>query len=138
MKKSMALIIILCSLFFCVGMGGLGGTAPVEKIPTPEKNFTVLVTDRDGVKTSLSQFSHEGKIFLTGKLGEATVTVPFEKISQVQFQSQARNEVLAQVSVKDQKPVEMKVDKQSKFFGNAGFGTFQIESKDLKSIRFQP
>jgi len=29
------------------------------------------------------------------------------------------------------------VDKRSKFYGKAEFGTFQIEIKDLKSIRFQ-
>jgi hypothetical protein len=136
MKKILAPAAILFSLIFLMGMGGLGGT-PVEKIPTPDKNFHARIVDRDGVQTSLSQFSHDGKTFLSGKRGEGLVAVPFEKISQVQFRTEGKSAV-AKVSLRDEHSVEIMVEKQTKFYGQAEFGTFQIEAKDLKSLSFQP
>ncbi len=120
-----------------MGMGGLGGST-VEKIPTPQKNIKGQVLDREGVKTSLSQFSMEGKVFLIGKRGDADVAIPFEDISQTLFQNPAGNDALVRVLLRDGKEVEIKIDKRSKFYGKAEFGTFLIEAKDLKSISFQP
>jgi len=138
MKKCSAAMVVLSSLLFLMGMGGLGGPAPVEKIPVPEKNFNARTVDREGVQTSLSQVSFEGKVFLMGKRGDATVTIPFEKISNLDITGQQGNEVLSVVSLRDKGKIEIKVDKSSKFYGKADFGTFQIECKDLKSISFQP
>jgi hypothetical protein len=138
MKKCFAVMAVLFSLLFLMGMGSLGGPAPIEKIPVPEKNFNARTIDREGIQTSLSQVSFEGKVFLVGKRGDATVTIPFEKISHLDISGQQGNEVLSVVSLRNQEKIEVKVDKSSKFFGKADFGTFQIESKDLKSISFQP
>jgi hypothetical protein len=138
MKKYLAPIFISSSLIFLLGMGELGGTAPVDKIPAPDKNFTARVVDRQGIGTTLSKVSYEGKVFLVGDRGSATVTIPFEKISQLQFQSPEGSEVLAKVFLRDQESIEIKVAKRAKFYGKAEFGTFQIEMKDLRSINFQP
>ncbi len=135
MKKILAPVAILFSLFFLMGMGGLGGT-PVEKVPTPDKDFHARVVDRDGIQTALFQFSQEGKTFLSGKRGEGVVAIPFDKISQVQFRAEGKTAV-AKVSLRDQNSIEIAVDGQSKFYGKADFGTFQIETKDLRSITFQ-
>ncbi|MBI5968321.1 MAG: hypothetical protein HY882_10760, partial [Deltaproteobacteria bacterium] len=72
------------------------------------------------------------------KRGSATVSIPFGKISHVQLQNQEGSETLAKVSLRDQKSIEVRLDKRSKFYGQAEFGTFQIETKDLKSISFHP
>ncbi len=138
MKNYFAPVVLFSSLLFLMGMGGLGGPAPVEKTPVPEKNFNARVLDHQGVQTSLSQVSFEGKVFLVGKRGDATVTIPFDKISQVEIKGQEGNEVLVVVALQKQEKIEVKIDKSSKFYGKADFGTFQIESKDLKSISFQP
>jgi len=138
MRKTLASAIIFSSLLFLMGMGELGGSAPADKIPVPEKNFSARVLDRQGIQTSLSEFSFGGKVFLVGKRGSATITIPFEKISRLDLDGQDGNEVLAAVTLRDQNRIELKVDKRSKFFGKAEFGTFQIEMKDLKSINFQP
>jgi hypothetical protein len=137
MKKYLAPLAIFSSVLFIMGMGDLGGAASADKIPVPAKNFNTLVVDREGIQTTLSQFSFDGKVFLGGKRGGATIAIPFEKISQVELQGQEGSEVLAKVTLLDQKSIEVKVDKRSKFYGKAEFGTFQIEIKDLKSIRFQ-
>ncbi len=88
MKNYFAPVVLFSSLLFLMGMGGLGGPAPVEKTPVPEKNFNARVLDHQGVQTSLSQVSFEGKVFLVGKRGDATVTIPFDKISQVEIKGQ--------------------------------------------------
>lgn len=137
MKKYLAPVAFFSSVLFIMGMGELGGAVPADKIPVPEKNFNTLVIDREGIQTALSQFSFDGKVSLGGKRGSATIAIPFEKISQVELQGQEGSEVLAKVTLLDQKSIEVKVDKRSKFYGKAEFGTFQIEIKDLKSIRFQ-
>ncbi len=137
MKRFFAPFVLLITFLLLMGMGELGG-APAGKIPTPEKNFKVRVTDREGVQTSLSEFSAEGKVFLAGKRGDATVTIPFEKISQVQFEPQEGNRVDAKVSLRGQETVTINLDKQTKFYAKTDFGTFQISAKDVKSLAFLP
>jgi hypothetical protein len=119
-------------------MGGVGGSAPADKIPSPEKNFGVKVIDRQGFQTSLSQFSQEGKVFLTGKRGSATVTIPFEKISQIQLLSTEGNEIQAKLDLRNRESLDIKLDIRAKFYGKADFGTFQIDAKDLKTVSFLP
>jgi len=139
MKRFLILILVLGLSFFLIAMGELGGTPAASKIPSPEKNFTVRVMDRQDIQTSLNQFSQDGKVHLAGKMGSATVTIPFEKISQVRFPPPSQgNDPPATVLLKDQKQIEIQLERRSKFYGQADFGTFQIEAKDLKSIRFQP
>ena len=138
MKKYFAPVVIFSSLLFLMGMGGLGGPGSVEKIPVPAKNFNARVIDHQGVQTSLSQVSFEGNVFLVGKRGDAVVTIPFEKISQVEIKGPEGKEVVAVAILRNQEKVEVNIDKNSKLYGKADFGTFQIESKDLKSISFQP
>lgn len=137
MKKYIAPGIILLCFSFFMGMGGLGGgPTPIDKIPAPEKNFSAGVVDRTGVQTTLQSFSLEGKIFLAGNYGSASVAIPFEKIGEIQFQGVEGNEMGLKVILRDQKTVQVKVDKRAKFYGKTEFGTYQIETKDLKSIRF--
>ena len=138
MKKYVGPVIIFSSLLFLMGMGGLGGPGLVEKIPVPAKNFNARVIDHQGVQTSLSQVSFEGNVFLVGKRGDAIVTIPFERISQVEIKGPVGNEVVVVAILRNQEKVEVKVDRYLKFYGKADFGTFQIETKDLKSISFQP
>jgi hypothetical protein len=136
MKKIAAPAVLLACFFFLLGMGELGGgSTPVDKIPTPEKLFSAAVVDREGVQSTLQSFSFEGKVFLAGKHGSASIAVPFDKISEIQFQGQEGGEMIARVALRDQKSVSLKVEKRSKFFGKTEFGTFQVEAKDLKSVR---
>lgn len=137
MKKYAAPAVLLICFFFLLGMGELGGgPTPVDKIPTPEKNLSATVLDREGVQTTLQSFSFEGKIFIAGKHGSASIAVPFDKISEIHFEGQEGSEMGARVILRDQKTVPIKVEKRSKFFGKTDFGTYQVDAKDLKSIRF--
>ena len=138
MNKFFALAVVLVSVIFLSGMGELGGSAPPGKVPAPEKNFNVRVVDREGVQTTLSQFSQDGKVFLVGKRGDALVTIPFEKVSQVQFEPLEGKDVRARVSIKGAETVEIRLENKAKLYGKADFGTFQIDAKDLRSLSFLP
>ena len=138
MKRFLVPMVIFSSVFFLMGMGEMGGAIPADKTPTPEKNFAVRVTDREGIETNLKLFSQDGKASLAGKRGSATVSIPFEKIAQVQIQGVAGNEVTARVSLRDQQNLDIKIEKKSKFYGQANFGAFQVEVKDLKAVQFLP
>jgi hypothetical protein len=138
MKRFLAPVFIFISILFIMGMGEMGGAVPADKTPTPEKNFAVRVTDREGIQTSLNQFSQEGKVSLAGKRGSATVSIPFEKISQVQIQGVEGNDVQVKVSLRTQESLDIKIEKKAKFYGKADFGSFQIELKDLKAVNFLP
>ena len=138
MKNIFASVAVIIFFVFLMGMGGFGGSVPVDKIPEPSKKFTAVVVDQQGLKTPLGQFSHEGKVFISGKRGSAEVAAPFENISRVLFKGQEGNDIVAEVHMREPKSVEIRVDKRSKFYGKAEFGTFQIEAKDLQSINFHP
>jgi hypothetical protein len=138
MKKFLAPLLILISILFMMGMGEMGGGVPADKTPTPEKNVSVRVTDREGIQTTLTQFSQDGKVSLTGKRGSATVSIPFEKISQAQIAALEGDDVQVKVSLRSQESLDIKIAKRAKFYGKANFGSFQIELKDLKAVHFLP
>jgi hypothetical protein len=130
--------ILMGSMLFLLGMGDLGGKAPKDKIPEPEKNFAVQVIDLQEIQTALTNFSQEGRVFLEGKRGKASITIPFEKISRIHLQNLKGDEISAKVSLRNGENIEIQLNRKAIFYGKAKFGTFQIEAKDLKSIRFQP
>ena len=137
MKKYLAPTALLACFLFLLGMGELGGgPGPIDKIPAPEKNYSAAVLDREGVRTTLQSFSFEGKVFLAAKHGSASVAIPFDKIAEIQFQGPEGNETGVKVILRDQKSIQLKVEKRAKFFGKTDFGTYQVEAKDLKSVRF--
>ncbi len=137
-KNNLCLFLLGTSCLLLMGMGELGGTAPLEKIPIPAKDFKVEIIDQLGVKTNLSKFSQEGKVVLAGKRGQAQIAIPFEIISKIEFIKLEGREVILKVSLREPKSYEVKIEKKSKFFGQADFGPLRIEAQDLKIINFLP
>ncbi len=137
-KKDLYPLLLSVSCLFLMGMGELGGTAPLEKIPIPAKDFKVEIVDQLGVKTNLSNFSQEGKVVLAGKRGQAQIAIPFAIISKVEFLKLEGQEVILKVSLREPKSYEIKIEKKSKFFGQADFGPLRIEAQDIKAINFLP
>ncbi len=137
-KKDLSFLLLGVAYLFLMGMGELGGTAPLEKIPIPAKDFKVEIVDQQGVKTNLSKFSQEGKVVLAGKRGQAQIAIPFEIISKAEFLKLEGQEVILKVSLREFKSYEIKIEKKSKFFGQADFGPLRIDAQDLKAINFLP
>lgn len=138
MKNILGLFFWGVASLLLMGMGELGGTAPLEKIPGPPKDFKVEIIDQIGVKTNLAKFSQEGKVVLSGKRGQAQIAIPFENISKIEFLKIEGQEVILKVSLREPKSYEIKIEKKSKFFGQADFGPLRIEAQDIKTINFLP
>ncbi|RJP59500.1 MAG: hypothetical protein C4549_02235 [Deltaproteobacteria bacterium] len=134
MKKGLYLVAFLTGFLLITGMGGLGGT-PSGKIPTPEKDFSATLIDKQDVVTKCKQISRDGDVFFLGKKGKGTFTVSFEKVKIAEFQN-GKGVVIAVLKLIDGQTIEIEMDKSQKFYGNVPFGTFQIEVSDLKKITF--
>ncbi|MFH2012669.1 MAG: hypothetical protein ABIJ37_08235 [Pseudomonadota bacterium] len=134
MKKGLYFIAFLVVFIFITGMGGLGGT-PANKIPTPEKDFSATIIDKQDTVTKCKQVSREGDVFFLGKKGSGTVTIPFEKINTAEFESE-NNAMNVVVQLTDNQTIKIKMDKNQTFYGMTSFGTFQIGIIDLKKITF--
>ena len=137
-KNNLGLFFLGAACLLLTGMGELGGTAPLEKIPTPAKDFKVEIIDQIGVRTNLTKFSQEGKVILSGKRGQAQIAIPFENISRIEFLKLEGQEVILKVTLRELKSYEIKMEKKSKFFGQADFGPLRIEAQDIKMINFLP
>jgi ribosome maturation factor RimP len=133
-KKGLYLIAFFIGFLLITGMGGLGGT-PSGKIPTPEKDFSATLIDKQDVVTKCKQVSRDGDVFFLGKKGRGTVTIPFEKVKTAEF-GNGKGVVTAVIKLIDGQTIEIEVDKSQRFYGNVNFGTFQIEVSDLKKIIF--
>lgn len=116
-----------------LGLGGTGGTTP-GKVPTPPRNFTAEVTDRQGVVTRTSQVSCGGEIFIVGKRGETTLTVGFDKVRRVRFGTPGERYVEATVETAGGETIRLRVDKTLTCAGVTDFGTVQVEAGDLQTI----
>jgi len=116
-----------------MGMGT--GGMQTHKIPTPAVNFSATITDSQGVTTKVTQISFDGKVYLTGYRGNATVTVPFEKISSVKVGKLAEDKkVAAFVTLKEGGTLNIMVEGKLPCYGSADFGNVQIEFKDIKKV----
>jgi len=136
MKKGLYLVSMLILFVFLLGMGGPGGE-PANKTPTPEEDFSATFIDNQDVVSETTQVSRDGKVFLLGKKGMGTVTVPFRKIKVAKFKTE-KGTVIAVIELTNGKTVEIEMDKSQKFYGNVEFGTFQIEVANLKKVIFNP
>lgn len=136
MKNYLGLFFWGAACLLLMGMGEIGGTAPLEKIPIPAKDFKVEIIDQIGVKTNLTKFSQEGRVVLSGMRGQAQIAIPFEIISKIEFIKLEGQEVILKVFLREPKSYEIKIEKKSKFFGQADFGPLRIEVQDIKMINF--
>ena len=93
-KTTVMLIIGFC----VVGMGGVG-EEKLTKIPEPDDNFMATVIDQRDVSSRVALFSLEGQTFLSGKRGDAMVSIPFENIKEIDFYARGRD-IFAMVTMK--------------------------------------
>ncbi len=135
-------IILLLSLVpFLLGLGGgNGSTEDGATLPLPQKNFSVTLMDNTGLVTGTSRMTWEGKNYLKGQYGEATITIPFEKIQVVKFLPEdGANPTLiqAQVQLTSGKTYPLSIDRTTKVYAETDFGQLEIFVQDLQQMEFQ-
>ncbi len=126
--------IILTAFILLTGMGGSGG---FERAPRVEKNFAVTVTDISGKKIEGEKFSWEGRIHLSGYMGLAQVTMPFDRIREITVGSPRERKVTVTARLTDGSETSFDVDAKSRCFGEAPFGSFMLQLDEIKSVVFR-
>ena len=132
------LIFVLAIALLVGGMGG-GDENLTGRLPLPEKNFVVRITDRTGMQTESSRLTWEGKVNFRGKYGEATVSVPFTKISQVDFRPANTGTsayTVATLILNSGQQLDLSLENRSNVYAETPFGELEISVADLRQLDF--
>ena len=115
-------------------MNGFGGDDVLTRIPEPSLDFRAQVTDTAMKSFEVRKVSFDGHVYLSGKVGEADVSIPFEKISKVLFEplGDGANRTLAVVTLRDGKQQALHVKSGTPCYGLADFGNVRIDVEDLR------
>jgi len=128
------LLLLLAAAVFLTGMGNLGG-APVGTVPKVEEEINAKVTDKSGLVTTLQQFSLDGLTVIEGERGHASVTVQLHDIDSLALRSsEAKDNIIATIKLKDGQEVQLKLRKRLIFNGSTGYGAFVIRAVDVNRI----
>jgi hypothetical protein len=127
-------VLILAACVLLMGMGGSGG---FERAPRVEKNFAVTVSDVGGSTIKGEKFSWEGRIYFSGTLGMAQVTMPFDRIQSLTVGEIRDRKAKVTALLLDGAQAVFEIDAKSRCFGEAPFGSFMLEMSEIKSIAFK-
>lgn len=132
--------LLLVASLGLMGLTGGSGNGSTSNIPIPQENFTVTVTDRTGQSLEAKRFTWEGKVIFRGQIGNATVSLPFDKIRTVKVAAAggdpALNTAKARVTLRTGETVDVMIDRTTKCYGETKFGNYEIFFKDIASITF--
>lgn len=113
------------------------GDAPPSRIPIPARSFAAVVEDQSGVKVSVTDVTYNGEVFLYGLLGEAQVTIPFEKIREVRIEpTNTVTKRIAFIVLDDGSNVQVVVESDTPTYGRTTFGTYSIPVEKVRRIEF--
>jgi len=135
MKRGLLLLLLMMIALPCMGMGGLGGS-PEGTVPETDVPIRADLKDRDGISTSLNQFSMNGKTFLDTLRGQGQLTIPFQYIDTVTFSEVRDEELKVDVKLKSGNVMTLAIVSDAEFYGSTGYGAFQIKAKNVYSIDF--
>ncbi|MDH3869237.1 MAG: hypothetical protein OET08_07680 [Desulfuromonadales bacterium] len=135
MKRGLLLLLLMMIALPCMGMGGLGGS-PEGTVPETDVPIRADLKDRDGISTSLNQFSMNGKTFLDTLRGQGQLTIPFQHIDTVTFSEVRDEELKVDVKLKSGNVMTLAIVSDAEFYGSTGYGAFQIKAKNVYSIDF--
>jgi len=134
LNDRIALLLVLIP--FLMGMGGLKERKPPAEIPIPNISFMAAVTDGSGAVTELTQVSIDGRTFIVGRRGKATITIDFDNIEEVTFDSSGQK-LMASIIIRGGVKEQIYTDPASRCFGKTGYGTYQIDAKDIRVLKLK-
>lgn len=134
MKKAAAIGILVCASVFFMGMGDLTGG---DEAPKPAKFFAATITDKDLVTMQAEYIACEGGTTIKATLGKASITIPFEKISIVEFQDAGDGFQETTIKLFDGTEHKVKTRNLVKCTGHTKLGAIAIKTADLLKVEFQ-
>ncbi|MBU0515288.1 MAG: hypothetical protein KJ621_11005 [Proteobacteria bacterium] len=130
-----ALLYVFLWLALCgMGDGGAALKGPI-RIPTPAKQFTVTLTDRQAVTTRLTYFSAEGMIFFTGTRGLGQMALAFDRVRSIEFRFKDKK-LTATATLKNGSKVDFVIDRGQRVMGKVAYGNYRIELAHVRRIVF--
>ena len=130
---------IVIAAAWSLGLGDGGGGSDAG-IPIPKRNYTVKVTDAKGQSVEAKRFTWEGNVHFRAQLGNATITLPFQKLKSMKVRRGKKSGnpgmMAATVALKTGETVEVSLESTSKCYGETRFGNYEIFFKDIGEIVF--
>jgi len=122
-----------------MGLGGNDTNTP-KTIPIPQKNFTVVISDARGMKARVERFTWEGKVHFQGLYGNATITLPFQKVLSFKVGAGTSSNpslIQSRVTLRSGETIDLAMERTSKCYGESSFGDYEIFFKDVTELQFQ-
>jgi len=133
---AVALVAVALMPLPTAAMGDFGSEGVLTRIPEPSLSYRVRVTDTEMNSFEVVKASFDGHIYLTGTVGKARVSVPFDRIKKVIFEPLEGSDMLAVVTLADGSQQSMTVRGRTPCFGLADFGNVSIDLADLRDATF--
>ena len=137
MRLFLLLVLIVLLPLSALAMGDLSGDGPTTRVPEPSIDFTVVVTDTEMNPFTVSKATFDGHVYLTGTLGKAKVSVPFEKMALVDFVPAEGMDVTALITFLDGQQQALVVKGTLPAYGQTAYGNVAIELRYLRDAVFK-
>jgi hypothetical protein len=116
---------------------GFGGSDAPTRIPVPAEIWQAEVEDLSGTVTRVSRITFNGEVFAYGKHGDATASVPFDRIREVRVEPTSRqDERLLFITLRDGGTVKLLVEDDVPCYAEAPFGYLKLDVGKLRRIVF--
>jgi hypothetical protein len=134
MRPLLAIIALLL-----LGMAPWSEDAPDTRIPEPSISFKVEVVDVDLNKFDVVKASVDGHIFLTGAIGRAKVSIPFDKIDRIHFEPRDERglDLLAVVTLHGGEQQTLELSGTVPCYGQTSYGNLSIETRFIRDAVFR-
>ena len=136
MRRLLAVVALLAVLLASPPVAaGLFGGGPPARIPIPARVYRAEVEDRGGTVLRITKASFDGEVFLFGTIGEAQVTVPFDRFTVALFADGPDDEHRT-VTITDTsgETVRLVVEADRPLYGHTPFGNYKIEAGDIRRL----
>ena len=136
-QRYFPVLLLAASAVLLMGMGGFGDSGVVNKIPRPDRTFSVRIIDAENVSYDVDEFSVDGLTYAPASMGKAEVGIDFATIDQVKLFREGEERVRADVGFKDGTHQQVHMDPAVKFFGRTTWGLMRLAAKDIREIDFK-
>jgi len=133
MRRIGCVVLSITAYLFLVGMGGVGNPGSVE-VPKTEVNYSATIIDLSDLATRVEKFSFDGHTYLSGKMGDADVSITLDRVKTITFVLH-EDTLTAEVELKDGKTVRVVMDKKTTCYGQFAYGGYKISAVNIKSVK---
>ncbi|MBW1742789.1 MAG: hypothetical protein JRJ47_05085 [Deltaproteobacteria bacterium] len=133
MRRVGCVVLSLVFYLFLVGMGGVGNPGSVQ-VPKTEANYSATIVDLSDLATRVEKFSFDGQTYLSGKMGDADVSITLDRVKSITFVLH-EDTLTAEVELKDGKTARVVMDKKTACYGQFAYGGYKIAVVNIKLVK---